>query len=290
MNLRKRVVVPILAAAVAGGTLAAAVASAAAPQTGPATAVDQNGPTILDTYKGQFLIGTSGDVPGGFSDDELKLIKQNFNSITPENYMKPQPIHPLENVWSFKRPDALVAWCNENGIAVHGHTLVWHSQTGNWFFDGGDKDTVTKRLQDHIRTLVGHYKGKVRDWDVVNEAINDGGGGGRRSGAGGAGGGEAAGGAGENLRQDQWLRIVGPEYLTIAFKTAHEADPDAKLFYNDYNIETGMKHQNSMALLKRLISEGAPVYGVGIQGHWSTGGIPYAAAGQGDFGLCVAGA
>ena len=211
MISRKSRIVPFLT--LAGGLLAAAV-GAASGQVGAAPVapegypgVDQNGPTILQAYKGQFLIGTSGDVPGGFSDAELALLKANFNAITPENYMKPQPIHPLEDVWSFTRPDALVKWCNENGIAVHGHTLLWHSQTGNWFFEGGDRDTVIKRMQDHIRTLVGRYKGKIRDWDVVNEAINDGAGGG--------------GMEGENLRQSNWLQILGPEFLTIAFKTAH---------------------------------------------------------------------
>jgi GH35 family endo-1,4-beta-xylanase len=156
-----------------------------------------------------------------------------------------------------------VKWCAENGHAVHGHTLVWHSQTNNWFFQGGDKADVTQRLKDHIGTLVGRYKGKIRGWDVVNEAIAD--------------GGNAQTAQTENLRNSQWLRIVGPEFLTLAFKFAHDADPDAKLYYNDYNIEAGFKHDSSMVLLKRLLKDGAPIYGVGIQGHWSTATVPYAA-------------
>lgn len=227
-------------------------------QTAPA--VDQHGPTIKDTCKGHFLIGTAADVPGGFSEQDLKLIKENFNIITPENYLKPGAIHPTEKIWSFERTDALVKWCNDNNIAVHGHTLAWHAQTNPWFFEGGDKETVAKRLEDHIAALVGHYKGKIYSWDVVNEAINDG-----------------ANAQTENLRTSQWSQIIGPSFLTIAFKAAHAADPDAKLYYNDYGIENGAKHESSMLLLKRLIDEGAPIYGVGIQGHWSTNGLPYAA-------------
>jgi GH35 family endo-1,4-beta-xylanase len=202
MNTPKNRKLPIVGASLAAMALAAAVTLAAAPGA-PATApaVDQNGPTILQTYKGHFLIGTAGDPPGGFSDAELKLIKDNFNCISPENYLKPQPVHPLEDTWSFRRPDAMVAWAAANNIAVHGHTLLWHSQTGNWFFQGGDKETILKRMKDHITTLVGHYKGKIRSWDVLNEAINDGGGGGGMGGRGGGGG--AAADPAENLRGSQ---------------------------------------------------------------------------------------
>src|SRR3954468_13272714 len=259
-------------AAVIAVAAAVAVGQAPAPTGPPATApatmpvVDQTGPTIKDTYAKHFLIGTAGDIPGNYSDVETALIKQNFGIVTPENCMKPAPVHPAEGTWQFERPDALVKWCEENKIAVHGHTLVWHAQTSPWFFEGGDKEVVTKRLKDHITTLVGRYKGRIHSWDVVNEAINDG------------GNDETA--KTENLRNSQWLRTLGPEFLTLAFKFAHEADPDAKLYYNDYSIEVGPKHASSMALLKRLIAEGAPIYGVGIQGHWSTLTVPYAAIDQ----------
>jgi endo-1,4-beta-xylanase len=122
---------------------------------------------------------------------------------------------------------------------------------------------VTRRLKDHISTLVSRYKGRIRSWDVVNEAIND--------------RGDAATAQTENLRNSSWLRTIGPDFLTTAFKFAHQADPDAKLYYNDYGIESGPKHDSSLILLKRLIKEGAPIYGVGIQGHWSTGRVPFTA-------------
>jgi GH35 family endo-1,4-beta-xylanase len=268
--------IPVLAASLAAMLLATVVTMAAAPATPAASApasapaVDQKGPTILETYKKLFFIGAAGDVPSGYSAKEIEIIKENYNIITPENCMKPQPTHPQENQWSLDRPDAMVKWCTDNKIAVWGHTLVWHSQTANWFFQGGDKATITKRLQDHVKTLVGRYKGKIRGWDVVNEAINDGGGG--RGGAGGAS--DPA----ENLRTSSpWFQALGPDFFAVAFKAAHEADPDARLYYNDYNIENGAKHTASVALLKRLIKEELPIAGVGIQGHWSTTGVPFAA-------------
>src|SRR5437763_3587596 len=115
----------------------------------------------------------AGHNTANYSDGGLGIIKENFGLGTPDKWLKPAPVHPEEATWRFERPDALVKWCAENKIAVHGHTLVWHAQTGNWFFADGDNEVVTKRLKDHIATLVGRYKGKVRGWDVVNEAIND---------------------------------------------------------------------------------------------------------------------
>src|SRR5579871_1263216 len=150
----------------------AALAVQNAPPSGEsASSVNQHGPNLKDAYAKAFLVGMAGDLPGNYSDVELGLVKDNFTIVTPENCMKPGPIHPEENTWRFERPDALVKWCEENHIAVHGHTLVWHAQTGNWFFEGGDKAAISERLKNHITTLVGHFKGKIRSWDVVNEAI-----------------------------------------------------------------------------------------------------------------------
>jgi GH35 family endo-1,4-beta-xylanase len=249
--------------------LAVASASAAEPTPPPASvpnpapAVDQQGSTIKDVYKNHFLIGTAGDMPGRYSEQDMGLVQEHFNVVTPENCMKPAPVHPGEDTWAFERTDALVKWCTENNIAIHGHTLVWHAQTNNWFFRDGDKAAITRRMKDHISTLVGRYKGKIRSWDVVNEAIND--------------GGNPQTAQTENLRNSSWLQAMGSEFLTLAFKFAHEADPDAKLYYNDYGIESGPKHASSLVLLQRLIKDGAPIHGVGIQGHWSTAHIPYAA-------------
>jgi GH35 family endo-1,4-beta-xylanase len=216
---------------------------------------------IKDAYKEHFLIGMAGDLPTRYSNEELELVDEHFNVVTPENCMKPERVHPREDDWSFERPDALVEWCEDRDITIHGHTLVWHAQTNDWFFRDGDKATVTRRMKNHISTLVARYKGRIQSWDVVNEAIND--------------GGNAQTAQTENLRNSSWLKTVGPEFLTLAFKFAHEADPNAKLYYNDYGIEAGPKHASSMVLLSRLIKDGAPIHGVGIQGHWSTGRIPF---------------
>jgi endo-1,4-beta-xylanase len=239
---------------VAKSAASAGTASVASPSVG-----------LKDAFAGKFLVGTATDL-GRASDAVQANIKANYNVITPENSMKPQGTHPSEKSYSFATPDRLVKFCEDNHIKVWGHTLAWHAQTPEWFFQpGADGKEVTKevaeaRLKDHIFNVVGHYKGRLMGWDVVNEAINDGG-----------------PGTSENLRsgrQNNWNRLIGPEYITMAFKWAHEADPQAELNYNDYNIEQGAargngKHASSMLLLKRLLKDGAPITGVGIQGHWS---------------------
>ena len=143
-----------------------------------------------------------------------------------------------------------------------GHNLAWHTQTAPWFFQGINGQPVTRelameRLSNHIANVAGHFKGKVYGWDVVNEAIDD----------------RINNGQPDSLRNDSWYHIIGSNYLTMAFKWAHEADTNAQLYYNDYNIEQGAvrgtgKHAASMSLLKRMIKDGAPINGVGIQGHW----------------------
>jgi GH35 family endo-1,4-beta-xylanase len=218
-----------------------------------------NPPSLKDVYRDLFLIGTALDfrTPAEFSASDLSLIKSQFNAITPENSMKPGPVHPQEGSWNWTPPDTLVSFCQDNNIKTFGHCLVWHSQTNPWFFQDADRDKALARMKEHIHTLVGRYKGKISGWDVVNEAINDGGGIANS----------------ENLRDSRWHQIIGPDYLTQAFKFAREADPTVALHYNDYNIESGAKHQSSLLLLKRLIADGAPITTVGIQGHWSVTGL-----------------
>ena len=211
-------------------------------------------PSLKDACSGVFLVGTAFDfrTPTEFTAAELDFIRSQFNAITPENSMKPGPIHPQEQTWNWTPPDTLVQFGRDSDIRIFGHCLVWHSQTDPWFFEGANRDVLLARLRDHIHTLVGRYKGRMSGWDVVNESIDDG-----------------DGGVGENLRQSSWLKIVGPDYLTQAFRFAREADPAVPLLYNDYSIESGAKHQRSLLLLRRLLDDGAPITGVGIQGHWS---------------------
>jgi endo-1,4-beta-xylanase len=252
---------------------------------------------LKEAYAGEFLIGAAGDVPDRYSENELANIKANYSVITPENCMKPRSTHPSENTYDFTIPDTLVQWCQDNDIKVWGHTLAWHAMTPSWFFEEEPSETeetaarpgrppamagnrrgprlsmgefwrrritgplasrevAMERLKNHIMTMVGRYKGRIIGWDVFNESIAD-----------------SGDCTTENLRTFSWYQVIGPDVLTMAFKWAHEADPDAQLYYNDYNIEQGAaenkgKHASSMLLLKRLIDEGAPITGVGIQGHW----------------------
>jgi endo-1,4-beta-xylanase len=265
--------------------------------------------TLKEAFAGKFLIGCADDLTQN-NEAYQTSIRTQYDIVTPENCMKPQLIHPTEDKYNFKTSDAMVDWCEKNGLKVWGHTLAWHGQTGPWFFQetvkkskkeeaakpatppaapaarpatppapggaptgprpagfggfgGGanagpqaSRKVVLKRLEKHIKTVVGRYKGRIRGWDVFNESIADGG-----------------DGKTENLRTSSWYKAVGPDVITKAFKWAHQADPNAMLFYNDYNIEQGAvenkgKHASSMILLKRLIAEGAPINGVGIQGHW----------------------
>ena len=162
-----------------------------------------------------------------------------------------------------------MAWCQENNIKVWGHTLCWHNQTPAWFFQRGFDADETRaltmvRLKTYIEAEVGRYKGKVYGWDVVNEAIND------------PVVARGPSNPGENLRHNAWEAAIGPDFIDLAFKFAHDANPGALLFYNDYGIEQGAvnntgKHASSMALLRRLIRNGVPINGVGIEGHWNLG-------------------
>ncbi|MGE4433334.1 MAG: endo-1,4-beta-xylanase [Bacteroidales bacterium] len=254
------------------------------------------GKTLKEAYAGKFLIGCADDLTSN-NEAYQASIRAQYDIVTPENCMKPQPMHPTEDTYNFATTDAMVDWCKKNGLQVWGHTLAWHSQTPQWFFQDKDsaaqataqpatprpeaaagpngqrpnrgggrgrfnegpqasKEVVLQRLKDHIMTVAGRYKGQIVGWDVFNESIADGG-----------------DGTTENLRTYSWYKAVGPEVITLAFKWAHEADPNAQLYYNDYNIEQGAvenkgKHASSMLLLKRLLKEGAPITGVGIQGHW----------------------
>ena len=193
-------------------------------------------------------------MPSNLKGDEAELILQQFNSLTPENSMKMGPIHPEENRYHWKDADSIVAFAQRNGLKVRGHNLCWHNQTPQWMFKDSAGKTVTKevllqRLKEHITTVVSRYKGKIYAWDVVNEAISD--------------------KPGEYLRPSLWHQICGEEYIAKAFEYAHEADPDAVLFYNDYNEINAAKREKIYKLVKGLKDAGVPIGGVGLQGHWA---------------------
>lgn len=213
----------------------------------------QERPTLAQAFADDFLVGAALNawLIRGRDTVGAALVKAQFNSITPENCLKWERVHPEPGRYDFDVPDRYVALGEQNDMIVIGHTLVWHNQTPDWVFQDGDgnpasRDTLLARMRDHIHTVVGRYKGRIHGWDVVNEAIDENG----------------------SLRQSPWLRILGEEYIAQAFRFAHEADPDAELYYNDYALEeTPAKRAGVLRLLTRLIEEGVPITGVGLQDH-----------------------
>ena len=175
-----------------------------------------------------------------------RTLVREFSAITPENAMKWGPVQPAEGEWRFTPADRLVDFAGTHGMRVHGHTLVWHRQLPAWLAPDGSRRDVARRLAAHIETLVGRYRGRVAAWDVVNEAV----------------------GAAGTLRQSVFLRALGRGYIAEAFRLAHAADPHARLYYNDYDAEgRGRKADAVHALVRRLLDEGVPVHGVGLQMH-----------------------
>jgi len=204
----------------------------------------QSTPSLKDVFKSDFMIGAALN-RRQFSEEDtraLPIIKSQFNTISPENQLKWQSIHPQPDKYDFDGADRYVAFGEKYGMFVIGHTLVWHNQTPAWVFDDGkgnlvDRDTLLKRMRDHIRTVVGRYKGRIKGWDVVNEAVN----------------------ADGTLRQSKWLKIIGEDYIAKAFQFAHEADPQAELYYNDYSLENEPKRNGAVQLIKKLKADGIPI-------------------------------
>jgi len=216
-------------------------------------AINPKAKGLKDYYKNYFPIGVAVAVRN-LQGDEAQLIKKQFNSITAENAMKMSSIQPKEGVFYWKDADSIVSFAQRNGIKVRGHNLCWHEQTPDWFFKDNEGKEVTKavllqRLKTHITAIVSRYKGKIYAWDVVNEAIDD--------------------DPNKYLRNSKWYQICGEDFISKAFEYAHEADPDAKLFYNDYNTERPEKWEQIYKLLKSLKDKGIPIDGVGLQAHWS---------------------
>ena len=208
---------------------------------------------LKDYYRGHFPMGVAIR-PSSVDGEEASLIIKHFESVTAENAMKMGPIHPRENEFNWKDADVIVDFAEKNNLKLRGHTLCWHNQAPSWMFkdsEGNDtsKEVLLKRLKDHINAVVSRYKGKIYAWDVVNEVIDD-----------------------DDLkyfRESPWYKICGDEYIKKAFEYAHEADPNALLFYNDYNTESPGKRDRIYKMLKQLLDQKVPIHGVGLQGHWS---------------------
>lgn len=211
--------------------------------------------TLKEAYTGVFKIGSaiSGNIIEGNDAASMQIIKKHFNTITAENVMKAGPINPEPGVFNFGPADEYVKFGNENDMFTVGHTLVWHNQTPGWFFtDENGKpntpDAQKKRLHDHIKEIAGRYAGKVDAWDVVNEVIdNDG-----------------------SYRPTTWVEGIGDgdELVRLSFKYANQYDPDAELYYNDFNAWRPTKRDGIARMVRMLQKEGIRIDGVGIQGHW----------------------
>jgi endo-1,4-beta-xylanase len=213
--------------------------------------------TLKDTFKGDFLIGAALNARqfGGTDVQTTAFIAREFNCATAENDMKWEALEPKPATFRFDQADKFIDFCRKHDLVVIGHNLCWHAQLPSWVSkpDLG-QETLTKevllaRLKNHVQTVAGHFKGKVLGWDVVNEAINDGDG---------------------EYRNSIFFRLIGKEYIALAFKWAHEADPTAELYYNDYNLDADdAKRARAIELVKYLREQGAHIDGIGLQGHYN---------------------
>nr|ADB23440.1 XynA [Thermoanaerobacterium saccharolyticum] len=217
-------------------------------------------PDLYSVFKDYFPIGVAVD-PSRLNDADphAQLTAKHFNMLVAENAMKPESLQPTEGNFTFDNADKIVDYAIAHNMKMRGHTLLWHNQVPDWFFQdpsdpskSASRDLLLQRLKTHITTVLDHFKTKygsqnpIIGWDVVNEVLDDNG----------------------NLRNSKWLQIIGPDYIEKAFEYAHEADPSMKLFINDYNIENnGVKTQAMYDLVKKLKSEGVPIDGIGMQMH-----------------------
>ncbi|GHT68247.1 beta-xylanase [Bacteroidia bacterium] len=208
--------------------------------------------TLKSALADKFYIGTALNQAqfSGHDTASIRLIKEQFNAVVPENCMKSEVLHPEEDRYDFTQADQYVAFGEANDLFITGHCLVWHSQTPPWLFvDKNGKDVSKKvlieRMKSHITTVVSRYKGKIKGWDVVNEAILDDG----------------------AYRQSKFYEIIGEEFIPLAFQFAHEADPDAELYYNDYSMALEGKRKGVVQMVKAIQDKGLRIDGVGMQGH-----------------------
>lgn len=208
--------------------------------------------SLKEVFGDKFLIGVALNTRqvAGKDSAATKLIKRHFNSIVAEDCMKSVNIHPEEDRYNFGAADSIVEYGEKNGMAVIGHCLVWHSQLAPWFcIDKEGKnvspEVLKQRLKDHITTVVGRYKGRIKGWDVVNEAIESDG----------------------SYRKSKFYEILGEEYVPLAFQYAHEADPDAELYYNDFGMHHPGRRDGVVRLVKSLKEKGLRIDAVGLQGH-----------------------
>lgn len=209
-------------------------------------------PTLKEVFKDKFLMGVAMSTwqVAGLDTAATHVVKKHFNSIVAENCMKSEVIHPEENRYDFTSADSLVAFGESNGMAIIGHCLIWHSQCAPWFCvdDKGNlvaPEVLKQRMKDHIQTIVGRYKGRIKGWDVVNEAIVEDG----------------------SYRKSPFYEILGEEFIPLAFLYAHEADPEAELYLNDYGMNVAGRRDAYVKIIKDLQERGLRIDAIGMQGH-----------------------
>ena len=208
--------------------------------------------TLKDVLGKYFTVGAAVnvDVVWGRNAAEAKIVTDNFNSIVAENCMKGEEIHPEEDTYFWDDADRTVKFAEDNGLEMIGHCLVWHSQPPKWMFTDEKGDTVSRevlirRMRDHITTVMTRYKGRIKGWDVVNEAVNDDG----------------------TMRETPYYKIIGPDYIELAFKFAHAADPDAELYINDYAMAKPGKRATTCRIVRDLKAKGCRVDAIVMQSH-----------------------
>lgn len=218
----------------------------------PCLAKEKKATTLREAFKGKFYIGTALNRAQymGYDTKADEVVKKQFSAIVAENCMKSENLQPQEGKFFFDEADKFVAYGEKNKMFVTGHTLIWHSQTPRWLFvdkDGKEvsREVLIERMRNHIHTVVGHYKGRIKGWDVVNEAIEDDG----------------------SFRKSRFYKIIGEDFIKLAFQFAHEADPDAELYYNDYSMYLPGKREGVVRMVKSLQAQGVKIDGIGMQGH-----------------------
>ena len=206
---------------------------------------------LKDAYKNYFKIGVALNVRNATTPEQMELVKKEFNSVTAENDMKPEPTEPKEGEFNWENADKIANFCRANGIKMRGHCLMWHSQIGKWMTDSPTKEIFYQRMKKHIQAIVSRYKDVVYCWDVVNEAMTD------------------DKNAIDPYRQSAMYKLCGDEFIAKAFQYAREADPKALLFYNDYNECDPVKSQRIYNMVKAMKQAGVPIDGIGMQGHYN---------------------
>lgn len=212
---------------------------------------------LKDAYRHHFDIGVGLNLMNVGVQEQRDLVVDNFSTATAENAMKPASVHPREGVYTWEAADSIARFCRQHGIRMRGHCLCWHNQFADWMFTDSlgrevSREMFYARLREHIHAVVSRYRDVVYAWDVVNEAIADG-----------------PADIPSPYRATRHFQLCGDEFIARAFAYAHEADPSALLFYNDYSTVDPAKRDRIMAMIRKMRGQGVPIHGMGMQAHYN---------------------